>query len=194
MIVDGCVKASGSTIGGTCSSDRRFKTDIQPLGQVLPRLAQLQPMHFNWRAAEFPGRHFGTQRSVGLIAQDVEGVFPELVSTDATGYKMVNYSELPYLMLQGIRELKAENDSLAGQVRDAHAELSRASAEKDRQILSLNRQIEDLRKAQEQTAVMVARLAQQQSGQSRVARANSSRHAPVKTGKPARTQVARAQF
>jgi septal ring factor EnvC (AmiA/AmiB activator) len=48
----------------------------------------------------------------GLIAQQVERVFPELVSVDAKGFKQVNYSELPYLMLQAIRELKAENDRL----------------------------------------------------------------------------------
>ena len=35
-----------------------------------------------------------------------------MVSTDEAGYKRVNYGELPYLMLQAIRELKAENDEL----------------------------------------------------------------------------------
>ena len=39
-----------------------------------------------------------------------------MVSTDANGYKQVNYSGLPYLMLQAIRELKTENDTLRGQV------------------------------------------------------------------------------
>jgi hypothetical protein len=42
----------------------------------------------------------------------VEKVFPEMISTDEAGYKRVNYGELPYLMLQAIRELKAESDNL----------------------------------------------------------------------------------
>lgn len=43
-------------------------------------------------------------------------MFPDMVSTDEAGYKRVNYGELPYLMLQAIRELQrqleADNDSL----------------------------------------------------------------------------------
>jgi len=43
-------------------------------------------------------------------------VFPEMVSEDENGFKKVNYSQLPYLMLEAIRELKAENDNLQGHV------------------------------------------------------------------------------
>ena len=47
-----------------------------------------------------------------MVAQDVEQVLPELVVTNADGYKAVDYSKLPLMMLQAIKELKAENDSL----------------------------------------------------------------------------------
>ena len=66
--------------------------------------------------SEFPNRHYGNAVNSGLIAQDVEQVFPELVSTDDDGFKMVNYSELPYLTLQAVKELKAENDALKAQL------------------------------------------------------------------------------
>jgi hypothetical protein len=109
----GCVKDSdGTTIAGACSSDRRFKKNIIPFSSALGRLSQLQPVHFDWRADEFPDKHFGSAPSFGLIAQDVEAVLPELVTTDGNGYKVVKYHLLPMHMLQAIRDLKAENDSL----------------------------------------------------------------------------------
>jgi predicted methyltransferase len=68
-------------------------------------------VHYFWRASEFPDRHFGNSQSYGLIAQDVEQVLPELVATDNDGYKAVDYSELPLLTIQAVKELKAENDA-----------------------------------------------------------------------------------
>jgi len=106
-----CIIASSGTIGGVCSSDRRLKKDIQAFPEVLDKLVELRPVSFHWRD-ELPEYHLGSGRAAGLIAQEVEQVFPEMVSTDSRGYKQVNYSELPYLMLQAIRELKAENDKL----------------------------------------------------------------------------------
>ena len=52
-----------------------------------------------------------------MIAQEVEKVFPEMVGVDARGYKTVNYSELPYLLLGAVRELKAENDTLQAKLK-----------------------------------------------------------------------------
>jgi len=53
-----------------------------------------------------------------LIAQDVEAVLPELVATDSDGYKAVDYSKLPLLTIQALKELKAENDTLKERVAD----------------------------------------------------------------------------
>jgi hypothetical protein len=108
--VSACVKnAAGTQIAGACPSDLRLKTNIQPFDPILTRLVNLQPVHFDWRAREYPEYHFGTLRSYGLIAQDVERDFPELVSADQRGFKSVNYSELPLLLLQGIRDLNTES-------------------------------------------------------------------------------------
>ncbi len=109
----GCVMDSDAVvIAGTCSSDRRFKQDVAPFGRSLERIARLQPVSFTWRAEEFPERHFGHTRAFGLIAQEVEAVLPDLVAIDAAGYKAVKYSQLPFYMLQAIKDLKTENDFL----------------------------------------------------------------------------------
>lgn len=110
--VTGCAKVGAAPTIGTCSSDARFKRDITPFAPMLDRVARLQPVHFGWRVDEFPARHFESGVNSGLIAQDVERVFPELVSRDAQGYRMVNYGELPFLTLEAVRELKAENEAL----------------------------------------------------------------------------------
>ena len=116
---NGCIKDfSGGGLVGTCSSDRRLKKDITPFEPVLDKLAALQPVHYYWRATEFPERHFGTSQSYGLVAQDVEQVLPGLVVTNDDGFKAVNYSELPLLTIQAVKELKAENDALKERVAD----------------------------------------------------------------------------
>ena len=111
---NGCVKNfNGGAIAGTsCSSDLRLKSDVRAFGSVLNRVAQLTPVHFFWRSAEFPSYRFGPAEESGLIAQDVEQMFPELVQTDEHGFKTVNYTELPLLAIAAVKELKAKNDAL----------------------------------------------------------------------------------
>ncbi|HEY2434876.1 MAG TPA: tail fiber domain-containing protein, partial [Vicinamibacterales bacterium] len=119
---NGCVKNfAGTQLTGVCASDRRYKKGITPFGPTLDRVAALQPVHFYWRADEFPDQHFGDSQAYGLIAQDVEQVLPELVVTHDDGYKAVDYSKLPLLTIQAVKELKAENEDLKKRV----AELER---------------------------------------------------------------------
>lgn len=113
----GCVEdRDGTVIAGTCASDERFKKNITPFSSVLNNFSRLRPVSYFWRADEFADQKFGTKQSFGLIAQEVETLFPELVSTDDKGFKAVNYSKLPLLTIQAVKELKAENDTLRQQV------------------------------------------------------------------------------
>jgi len=125
----GCVKdADGTIIAGTCSSDARLKRDIVPFTNLLDKLVRLQPVHFYW-AEEFKERHFGARQSFGLIAQEVEQVMPELVTEDEQGYKAVNYSKLPLLTLQAIKELKAENDTLKTKLSEQQMQITQLRQE-----------------------------------------------------------------
>ena len=126
----GCVRRfdAVTTLAGTCASDARFKRDVTPFAPSLDRIAALRPAHYFWRADEFPERGFGRGQGYGLIAQEVETVLPELVSTDAQGYKAVDYSKLPLLAIQAIRELKEQHDEL----RAAYAALEQRLAAVER--------------------------------------------------------------
>jgi hypothetical protein len=120
----GCVEdRDGTVIAGTCSSDLRFKRNITPFGNILSNFSKLRPVNFFWRADEFADKHFGTNQSFGLIAQEVEQAFPELVSTDEQGYKVVNYSKLPLLTIQAVKELKSENDTLKQQLQQQQSQI-----------------------------------------------------------------------
>lgn len=111
---DGCLKRyDGTAITGTCSSDERLKKDIIPIENVLDKLSSLTPVTFSMRDTEFPEYKFGKETSYGLIAQQVESIFPELVETDERGYKMVKYGpELTMLSLSGIKELNTKVNTL----------------------------------------------------------------------------------
>ncbi len=137
---NGCLQNfAGTALTGICSSDARLKTNILPFALVLNKLVQLQPVHFEWNVEQYPDYHFGPGRNSGLLAQDVEKVFPEMVAVDAHGYKTVNYSELPYLMLTAIRELKTENDSLRAQLAERQRELDELRQEVEARLARLEK-------------------------------------------------------
>jgi len=145
---NGCLQNyAGNVIAGTCSSDARLKTAITPFAPMLSKVVQLQPVHYHWRSAEFPEYHFGGALNSGLVAQEVERVFPEMVGVDDHGYKTVNYSELPYLLLGAVRELKADNDA------------------KDEQIRQLTERVEQMQKVQQQLSLVEARLKRLENAQ-----------------------------
>jgi hypothetical protein len=110
---NGCLKnRGGGIIIGTCSSDERFKRDITPFGAALDRVAALRPVNYFWRQEAFPEKGFGPEQTYGLVAQEVEAVLPELVTTDADGYRQVDYAKLPLLAIQAIKELKERTEML----------------------------------------------------------------------------------
>jgi autotransporter adhesin len=123
---NGCIQRfDGATLAGTCSSDARLKENIEPFGRMLDRVARLQPVHYTWRAQAFPAYRLRSGSVVaGLVAQDVEQVFPDMVTTDDHGYKMVDYAELPYVTLQAVKDLKGENDALKAQLAEVLARLA----------------------------------------------------------------------
>ena len=86
------------------NSDERLKKNIQPLTDSLSKVLQLQGVTFNWKNAGMPQ---GTQ--IGFIAQDVEKVVPELVSTDAsTTLKSVDYAKVTPLLVEAMKTQEAK--------------------------------------------------------------------------------------
>lgn len=91
-------------------SDERYKKNIVPLKNVLPDIMKLQGVKYNWRAAEFPDMHFDEGREIGIIAQELEKIFPEIVNTNKEGYKSVDYGKLSPILIEAVKELNAKNE------------------------------------------------------------------------------------
>lgn len=84
-------------------SDEKHKTDIQTINNPLELTAQLRGVWFKWADTGAP--------SMGLIAQEVEKVLPQLVS-ETEGVKTLNYDALIGLLIEDIKELKAKVEKL----------------------------------------------------------------------------------
>jgi hypothetical protein len=142
-----CVKnGAGTQIAGLCASDVRFKRDVTPFPSMLDRVARLQPVHYFWRADEFPERGFGRAQTYGLVAQDVERVMPELVRDQSDGYKAVDYSLLPLVAIQAIREMEERNRVLQEQLDTVRSRLLAIRELRD-ENLALRRELEALTSA-----------------------------------------------
>ena len=97
-------------------SDLRLKREIVPLTNVLSRLDRLHSVSFRFDPDKAPaGWNLPESRQIGVIAQEVEAVFPELVSSGGD-YKSVDYGRLSAVLLEAVKELRAESQSLRKQM------------------------------------------------------------------------------
>ena len=87
------------------TSDSRLKTAVTTIPSALEKILSLRGVTFEWKQEEFPERNFADGTQVGLIAQEVEKVFPELVSQGE--YKSVSYASLVSPLIEAVKELHA---------------------------------------------------------------------------------------
>jgi hypothetical protein len=99
-----CATGNITANSATCGSDIRWKKDLKPLENTLEKISQLKPVYYYWKKDEFPDKHFTDKRQIGLIAQDMQKVFPELVVEDKDGYLSVDYSRFTSVLLKAIQE------------------------------------------------------------------------------------------
>ncbi|MGZ3744172.1 MAG: tail fiber domain-containing protein, partial [Pseudobdellovibrionaceae bacterium] len=100
--VNGSARATGSIAAW---SDIRVKKNIQPLDNSLDRILNLKGVSFEWRHDEFPDKKFKEGRDIGVIAQNVETQFPEIVETGKDGYKSVAYQKLVAPLIEAVKTL-----------------------------------------------------------------------------------------
>ena len=75
--VNGGIKCIGAV---DTSSDDRYKTNVVPITGALDKVMRLHGVSYDWKRAEFPDKAFNDRRQIGLIAQQVREVLPELKS------------------------------------------------------------------------------------------------------------------
>ena len=84
-------------------SDEKLKKNIEESSNNLDLLSKLKPVTFNWKNLN---KKLDNKKHLGLIAQDVEKVLPEVVISDDNGVKAINYNELIPLLIGGVNELQ----------------------------------------------------------------------------------------
>jgi len=98
------VNGDAHVTGSYTSSDIRWKKNIEPLQNVLEKVNRLQGVSFEWNLDEFPNQGFKKGIQIGLVAQNVEDVVPELVKTNENGFKAVSYDKLNAIIIEAIKE------------------------------------------------------------------------------------------
>ena len=100
-------------------SDRELKENIFTIENGLDKVMKLRGVEFDWTATSRKGQH-----DIGLIAQEVEEVLPEVVSVktlrvgefgrdgDEKDFKTVNYEKMVGVLVEAVKELKAEIEEL----------------------------------------------------------------------------------
>ncbi|TGE24310.1 hypothetical protein E5K00_03590 [Hymenobacter aquaticus] len=134
LTVIGNICASG---GLNCASDGRYKRDVVPVQGALASVLKLRGVTYYWKQAAFPEKQFEARRQLGFIAQEIEPYYPEMVTTDADGYKSVDYSRLTPVLVEALKEQQQQIEALKAQ----NAALQTGSAADHASLLTLQAQM-----------------------------------------------------
>ena len=121
LIQNGFIQAQTFTYSG---SDVRLKKDIKALTDPLAEVMKIKPVSFVYKA--------NGKKSMGVIAQDLEKIYPQLVVDGRDGMKSVGYEGLIAPLIGSVQELKKENDTLSAQLRDQSARQEKMEREIER--------------------------------------------------------------
>ena len=113
----GLAKVSGSTGAWLILSDRRLKENIEPLPPILNKVEQIGTYSYNYK------HDVNKQSSIGVMAQELTELFPELVEEDEYSLK-VSYQQLSVLAIKALQELSSSHSQLQLKVASLEARLT----------------------------------------------------------------------
>jgi hypothetical protein len=112
---------NGSTICAPCPSDESAKTNIVNLEGSLEKVLSLRGVSFSWNSEVVPNRAKNQSIAIGLIAQEVEKIVPEVVVTEKIenkDLKTVEYGNLVALLIEGMKEQQKQIEELKQRISD----------------------------------------------------------------------------
>lgn len=118
MVVTGSVEAAQFYY----PSDLSLKENIKPISNALEKIGQLNGVEFTWKN--------GGGKSIGLIAQDAEKVFPELVSTGSDGLKTISYGSLVAPLIEAVKEQQTQIEGQQRQIDELKKEINNLKEDK----------------------------------------------------------------
>ena len=128
MNIDGLLNAQSVAM----NSDARLKKDIKPLTHALDAILQLEGKTYRWKE----DTTFANEADIGLVAQEVEKVFPELVAENEQGYKGIAYSKLTAVLIEAIKEQQQQFTAEITALQKENAQLKTIMAEQMQALLA----------------------------------------------------------
>jgi len=110
----GLIRATNDVIA-YYGSDERLKTNIQPIAGSLDILSKINGYYFDWVPME--GIHENEGHDIGVVAQEIESVLPEIVTTRDNGFKAVKYEKLVALLIETNKELLKRIEALESKLK-----------------------------------------------------------------------------
>ena len=136
QITGAAVYVTSSGRLGVLASSERYKTAITPMGANTEKLPLLRPVSFHLKSDPAGAVQYG------LIAEEVDKVYPELVIRDDTGkIQGVRYDELAPMLLNEVQQQQATIRLQAAEIRDLKLQQKDRLAAQDQQLQNLQRQM-----------------------------------------------------
>lgn len=106
------VRANTAGVLFRSSSDGTLKENVTTLGSQLENVKALNPVSYNWIDTDF----YGTQREIGFIAQEVQPLIPEVITTNSDNKLGISYSLLTATLTKALQEAIAKIETLETKV------------------------------------------------------------------------------
>ena len=115
--VNGALKCIGVV---DTTSDKRLKQDILPIENALNKILTLNGVTYNWNKEFDPDINLDDHNHIGLLAQDVEKIIPQIVHTDTSKnqLKSLAYTELIPVLIEAIKEQQTQINELKNKLKD----------------------------------------------------------------------------
>jgi hypothetical protein len=107
------------------TSDARFKKNIQSIDTPLSKVLSLRGVYFYWDLDNPDVQEIDSSKQIGMIAQEVEKILPELVNTDANGYKSVEYSRVVAVLIEAMKEQQKTIDEQKDMINDLNERITK---------------------------------------------------------------------
>ena len=105
------------------SSDRRLKENIRNIKDPLNKVKQLNGVYYDWTDEHIKSRggedgYFMRKRDIGMIAQEVEKILPEIVADREDGYKAIKYERVVAVLVEAVKELYEKVEVIETKIKD----------------------------------------------------------------------------
>jgi hypothetical protein len=113
-------------------SDATMKTNINPIENALQKTLQLNGVSFEWDTEQSQYRNLSEGVNLGLIAQEMQPIFPEVVKTDENGFLYIDYTSLVPVLVEALKEQQGQIDELQQQINELASLMNNCCNDQDK--------------------------------------------------------------